>query len=340
MNMKPIKNFDKADINSDRKRKIGLLILENQQISLMFLLIIICVIFSIISPKFLTKINIVNIIRQLSYVAIAGIGATILMIAGGIDLSIGSIQAFCGLLTVSTLVSTNNTFLAVVVGISSGLLVGLINGLFITKLKIPDIIATLAMMISLRGIDYLITDGVSIVNSTDTVFNKIGSGSILSIPIPIIIMVMFFIIFQVILKYTKLGRYFYAVGSSNEASLLSGIEVNKVKLIAYLISGLTAAMSAIILAARLNSGQPTAGNGFEFNVVSGVILGGCSLSGGSGNIIGSFMGLLLLTVLRNGFILVGLQSFWQEVLTGCIIIFSIWLNNYKNTIMSKNTKIM
>lgn len=300
------------------------------------MVIIICAVFSFLSPQFATKVNILNLARQLSYGAIAAIGATFLLIAGGIDLSIGSLQAFTGLTTVYTLVHTGNVVLAISAGIGSGLFIGFINGLVITRLKIPDIIATLAMMISLRGIDYLMTDGVAIVNATSETFNKIGSGNFLGISFPIIAMAVFFVVFHVILKYTKLGRFIYAIGSSHEAALLSGIRIKKVKSIAYLISGFTASVSAIILASRLNSGQPTAGIGFEFNVLAGVILGGCSLSGGAGNLFGTFIGMLLLTVLRNGFILVGLQSFWQEVLTGLIIVFSIWLNNYKNTVIGKS----
>lgn len=316
------------------RSSLKLLLLKNQQISLTFLVMIICVVFAILSPEFITKTNILNVIRQLSYTAIAAIGATFLMVGGGIDLSIGSVQAFTGLTTLYVLVNTGNLLLALLMGLASGLLIGLINGIVITRLNIPDIIATLAMMISLRGIDYLLTDGVAIVNATSKAFNWIGSGMLLGIPFPIVLMAVLFAVSYIILKHTKLGRHIYAIGSSSEAALLSGIKIKQVKMITYLFSGATAAISAIILASRLNSGQPTAGSGYEFNVIAGVILGGCSLKGGSGNLFGTFIGMFLLTVLRNGFILVGLQSFWQEVLTGIIIIFSIWLNNYKNSVMS------
>jgi ribose transport system permease protein len=324
--------------STNKETGIALLLLRNQQISLAFLVAAICVVFGALSPQFFTATNVMNVVRQLSYGSIAAIGATFLLIAGGVDLSIGSMQAFCGLAAMSTLVATDSVALAVGAGLAAGLLVGLANGVVITKLKIPDIVATLAMMISLRGVDYLATGGAAVMNSTNTAFNKLGSGNVLGIPVPIVIMAALFAVSHVLLKYTRFGRYVYAIGSNGEAALLSGVEGGKVRLFAYLISGLTAAVSAIILAARLNSGQPTAGIGFEFNVLAGVILGGCSLSGGSGNLFGTFVGMLLLTVLRNGFILVGLQSFWQDVLTGVIIVLSIWLNNYKNGLMSKSAK--
>lgn len=313
------------------KRKL----IQSDQVMLIVLFITVCVIFGFLSPYFFTLNNFLNILRQGSYNAIAAVGVAYTVIAGGIDLSVGSMQGLIGVIVVIVLISTNSVLLAILVGILIGVVLGFINGFIITKLGVIDIIATLAMFFTLRGVGYVLTNANSISNTTSTFFNWIGVGYIFYIPAPVIWTIIIYIFFGVILKFTVLGRYVYAIGGDKNASILNGIKFNKIKMLTYIFSGFTASIAAIILAARMNSGQPNAGIGLEFTVVAAVIIGGCSLLGGRGGLVGTLLGVLFLTMIRNGLVLLNVPSFYQQIITGLILIAAVAFDYRKQLLLKK-----
>ena len=244
------------------------------------------------------------------------------IIIGEIDLSAGSLVCASGLVGAMVCRSTNNVVLAVLAALLTGLVVGAVNGVLCAVGRLPGFIATLASMTVLRGLAYIVTGGNSVVWTNDA-FTKIGTGYVGFIPIPVIIMLLV-IVFGVLLT-TKLrfGRYIYAVGGNMEASRWSGIAVVKVKVIVYMIMGVLTSIAGLIVVARLGSGQPSAGQNFEMDCITAAVVGGTSMSGGRGKIIGSIVGVLLLTVLTNGMTLVGINTYWQQVFKGVIIVVSV-----------------
>lgn len=287
--------------------------------------IVIFVIMSFSTPVFFTKLNLMNVLRQISLVAIAGVGLSCVILLGEIDLSIGSSQAIVGLTAVTVLNATGNIFIAFISAVLLGALIGLGNGLLVTHAKIDSLIATLATMSILRGIAMIVTKAVS-VQSTVKEFQKIGAGNTLGLPNPVLIMIVVFAVFYYILKHTKFGRYIYAIGGNQKAAALAGLPVVKIKLIVYLIEGALVATSAFILASRMNSGQPNAGVGFEMEVISAVILGGISMAGGTGKLVGAFLGMLILGVVSNGLVLMNVSSFYQQIVRGLVIILAVYMD--------------
>lgn len=289
-------------------------------------LIAVVIMFSSMSDKFMTYLNVMNILRQVSIAGIAAFGVTFTVLLGGLDISIGSVQGVVGIAGSLVLVGSENPLLAFAFMLAIGLGVGLLNGLIITKIGISDIIVTIAMMFSLRGLTYLLTEAHSIQWTFKSWLNWLGTGHLGPVPAPVIMLFLTFFIFNFILKHTLLGRKIYAVGGDEEAARVAGINIHRVRMTGYIISGLLASFAAVILAARLSSGQPNAGVGFEFRVIAGVLLGGISLSGGEGDLIGTLIGVVFFGVLFNGLILLGVSSFWQQFFTGIIIIGAAWMD--------------
>lgn len=293
-------------------------------------LIFLIAVLSILSPNFLTVNNILNVLRQVSINALIAFGMTFVILTGGIDLSVGSILALAGAITGGLLASGMDPLLAVLVGILIGFTLGAINGFIITKGKVAPFIATLATMTIYRGLTLVYTDGRPITNFTEsTFFNSIGRGYVLGIPIPVIIMIIIFIISYFILRKTTFGKSVYAIGGNEEASRLSGIKVDRIKIIVYSISGALAALAGIILTSRLNSAQPTAGASYELDAIAAVVLGGTSLSGGKGRIFGTLVGALIIGVLNNGLNLLNVSSFYQQVVKGGVILLAVLLDRKK-----------
>jgi ribose transport system permease protein len=284
--------------------------------------------FSIASDQFFTQSNISNIVEQVSINGILAVGMTFVILTGGIDLSVGSVMAFTGTFMAGMMLNFGlSPVLAVLIGLFLGALLGYINGIFVSYAKIPAIIVTLAMMEVARGAALLYTGGYPLSGLPDS-YSFIGQGKLLGvIPMPAVIMILVFIIAYIILNHLPFGRYIYAIGGNEEAVRLSGVKVKTIKVMIYLISGITAAISGLILTSKLSSGQPMAGEGYELDAIAAVVLGGTSIAGGRGHIFGTLLGALLLGVLSNGLNLMGVSPYVQRVLKGAIIVGAIYYSS-------------
>lgn len=293
-----------------------------RELLLVGVVIFLGIVWTIMNPNFLSGNNISNILRQGSYTAIAAVGMTMVIIIGEIDLSAGSLVCASGLIGALICKNTGNIWLAVLGAVATGAIVGLANGILCAVSKLPGFIASLATMTILRGLAYIVTGGNSVVWRNEQ-FTMIGTGYIGVIPIPVLIMVIVIIFGVVLTTKTRFGRYIYAVGGNIEASRWSGIAVTKVKILVYVIMGILTSIAGLIITARLGSGQPSAGTSFEMDCITAAVVGGTSMSGGRGKILGTVVGVLLLTVLTNGMTLVGMNTYWQQVLKGVIIVVSV-----------------
>ena len=288
-------------------------------------LIILCLILWILTPHFLTISNILNITQQTAINAIIAVGMTFVIITAGIDLSVGSIMAFAGVVLASALNAGYPLPLALLAGLGIGLVSGIVNGLLITYGKLPPFISTLGMMSVARGAALLYTDGRPI-SGFDENFRFLANGEVLNIPMPVIIMIVIYMIAHFILTRTKLGRYTYAIGGNEEATLLSGVNIKLYKTIVYGLCGLLSGVAAIILTARLNSAQPIAGIMYELDAIAATVIGGTSLMGGEGRMSGTLIGALIMGVLRNGLNLLGVSSFVQQTVIGSVIIIAVLID--------------
>lgn len=292
--------------------------------------VVICIFMGIISDTFFELGNINNILRQISVNAIISIGMTMVILTGGIDLSVGPVMALSSTFMAGAMLSGVNPVISVMLGLLTGVLFGLVNGVLISYGKQPAFIVTLAMMEIARGISLLYTGGYPL-SGLPKSFGFIGKGSILGIQTPVLLMIILYIIAYFVLNKFVFGRYVYSIGGNEEASRLSGIKVKKYKLMVYVFSGLTAAASSLILTSRLMSGQPNAGVGFELDSIAAVVLGGTDMSGGRGHIFGTLLGALMLGVLNNGLNLIGVSPYMQRVVKGAIIIVAIFLSSKRET---------
>ncbi|PNR98760.1 ribose ABC transporter permease [Petrotoga mexicana DSM 14811] len=283
--------------------------------------IILFVVLSIFTDSFFNLYNIVNVIRQVSIMAILGFGMTLVIISGGIDLSVGSTFAFSAVVMAS-IVKDGRVLLGIIVGLLIGAAIGAFNGIVISKGKIQPFIVTLATMAIGRSLTLAYTEGIPISLFPDS-FRFLGRGDIFGIPVPILIMLGIFFLSLYILKKTKLGLYIYAIGGNEEATKLSGVNVDRYKTVVYMLSGLFSAISAIILTARLNSAQATFGQGYELDAIATVVLGGASLAGGKGGVLGTLFGALLLGTINNGMNLMNISPFYQDLVKGVIILLAV-----------------
>lgn len=298
------------------------------KLGILIVFVLLFVIMSLLSDNFLTSYNLINVARQITMVAILGIGMTFVILSGGIDLSVGSIVALVGCLTTGFMVSGMPVPVAIVAGLFIGAALGMINGLVTTYGKIPSFIVTLGMMTVARGFALVYTDGYPITKLPES-FSFIGRGYIGPIPVPVVIMILCFVIGYIVLRYFRFGRDVYALGGNEEAARLSGIKTNRVKVAVFLISGLTAAIAGIILASRLNSGQPSAGASMELDAIAAVVIGGTSFSGGKGSILGTLVGAMIMGVISNGLNLLGVSSYWQMITIGFIIVVAVWIDQFR-----------
>lgn len=298
-------------------------ILRRFGIALAFALLL--VILSLLSESFLTVSNILNIARQVSINAIIAAGMTFVILTGGIDLSVGSVLAFSGAIMAGLLSTGKPVVLSMAAGLGLGALLGLVNGLIVTKGRVQPFIATLGMLTIARGATLVYTDGRPITGLPDA-FVWLGAGEVFRVPVPVIIMALVFIGSAVVLGQTVIGRYVYAIGGNEEAARLSGVNVTVHKTVVYGISGLLSAASAVILTARLNSAQPTAGVSFELDAIAAVVLGGTTLAGGEGGIGGTLLGAFIIGVINNGLNLLNVSSFYQQVVKGVVILLAVLLD--------------
>ena len=309
-------------------------LLHSEQAGLFVAFVLLCLIISFLSPVFLTGTNVKNVLRDASLIAITGIGMVMIILLGEIDLSVGSTQALVGILSVTLLNGTGSVFFALVGALAVGACVGLINGLLVTRARINSLIATLGMMAILRGTAMVSTRAVSIQAKVDS-FVEVGTGYLGPFPIPVLVALMLFVLFYYVLHHTVLGRHIYAIGGNASAARLSGLAVDRTRVAVFVIGGALAALSAFILASRLNSGQPNAGLGFELQVIAAVILGGISLTGGIGTLGGALIGILILTVLSNGLVLLNVSSFYHDIARGLVIILAVYLDGRRKESLLK-----
>ncbi|MWP61741.1 ribose ABC transporter permease [Gilliamella sp. Pas-s25] len=303
-----------------------------EQKSLITLLVLIAIV-SCLSDNFFTLNNFFNILQQTSINAVIAVGMTLVILTSGIDLSVGSIFALTGAITASMIGADISPFIAIFVSLTLGWLLGAFSGLIIAKGKLQAFIATLVMMLILRGVTQVYTKGSPIStgsNDNSELFEWVAFGRVLGIPVPILIMTIVFIFAWYLLKYTRLGRYIYALGGNEAATRLSGINVDRVKIIVYAISGLLCAVASTIEVARLSSAQPTAGTGYEMDAIAAVVLGGTSMSGGRGKIIGTLIGALILGFLNNGLNMLGVDAYYQMIVKGVVILLAVLVDKKTN----------
>lgn len=279
---------------------------------------------SVLSPRtFLTINNITNVLRQGSVYAIMAVGMTFAIMIGGIDLSQGSVLAVVGVVVGMIMKEgQGNMYLAMIAGLAVGALIGLLNGVIIGYLDVPAFIATLGTMYGMRGVALILTNAAP-VGADYAPFRVLGTGYLLGIPLPVYLVAFVAIVGQFILTKTAIGRYILAVGSNAEASHLSGINVRKVKVVAHIYSGVAVAIAAIMYLSRLGAAQPTAGNGYELEAVCATVIGGSSIMGGEGSIVGSAIGAMVVMVLRNGMVLLGVSTYWQQLIIGTVLVVAV-----------------
>ncbi|MBI0399961.1 ABC transporter permease [Cyclobacterium marinum] len=296
-------------------------------------LFILCLALALMTDNFMTTDNFWNVMRQISVNVCISVGMTLVILTAGIDLSVGSILAFCGAVTAGLLsngisIPAINLFIgftvlgAVLVGLLVGGGLGFINGYAITKFKVPPFVATLAMLTMARGFTMLWTKGHPISGLGET-FGFLGTGWFLGIPMPVWISGIVVVTAIVLTGKTRFGRYIYAIGGNENASLLSGIPIAKVKIWVYALAGILAAVGGILVTARLDSAQPNAGFSYELDAIAAVVIGGTSLSGGRGTILGTVLGAIIIGVLNNGLILMSVSPFWQQVIKGLVILLAV-----------------
>lgn len=294
--------------------------------SVFLILIGIAAIFAFGSEKFLTTSNLLNIALQTSIVAIVAIGMTFTILTAGIDLSVGSVMALSGALAAGLFVRQGlGTGVSILLAIAAGGLVGFVNGLLIVKGKMPPFVATLAMLAVARGLTLVYTDGRPIAG-IDESFIFLGNGEVLGLPMPVVLLIVALVLAFVVLRFTRFGMYVYATGGNEEISRLAGIKTDWVTLGVYVISGMTAALGGVLLVARLWSAQPNAAAGWELDAIAAPVLGGVSLFGGVGSVTGTVVGAFILGILSNGLNLMGVQSFYQQVIKGVVLILAIMLD--------------
>ena len=297
------------------------------QEGVLFTIVVIMWIFlSFRSDVFLTERNVGVLLSQVSMVAISAVGMTLLLIAGEVDLSVGSMQAFVGVVVMTVLNDTGNLFIGIAAGLLVGLIVGLLNSIATVQLGINSLIATLAMLNVVRGSAYSYTNAAVQNDHKIAAFTEIGNGFLLRIPWPVIIFAVVFAVFIFIMARTTFGRYVQAVGGNPRAAGLSGVRVKQIKMICFILTSMLTSLSAIILLSRLNSGQNNAGFGFELQVVGAVLLGGTSLFGGEGTLLGTLFAVLLLGTLSNATVLLDINSNWQMALTGFAILIAVFVD--------------
>lgn len=302
-----------------------------EQKSLIALLILIAVVSSI-SPNFFTLNNIFNILQQTSVNAIMAVGMTLVILTSGIDLSVGSLLALTGAVAASMVGADVNAIVAVAGALVLGAAIGGVTGIIIAKGKVQAFIATLVMMLLLRGVTRVYTDGSPIstgFSDNADIFSWFGIGRPLGIPTPIWLMAIVFLSAWYLLHHTRLGRYIYALGGNESATRLSGISVDKIKIAVYALCGLLAALASVIEVARLSSAQPMAGNGYELDAIAAVVLGGTSLAGGKGRIMGTLIGALILGFLNNALNLLGISSNYQMIVKALVILLAVLVDNKK-----------
>ncbi|MCL6591556.1 MAG: ABC transporter permease [Firmicutes bacterium] len=304
-------------------------VVKLQAFGIFMILLVLSGILWITCPEtFPTSDNLFSVARQFSYIAITAIGELLVIITGGIDLSVGSIMGIGAVLTGFLMYHLHYPIhLAIIIGVIGGAFFGLLNSLFITKLKLPPFIATLGTLSIGRGLAYAITEGYTV--PVPPLYARLGQGYLGPIPYPVIYMVVIGILFAVFLGRTVIGRRIYALGGNEEAAKVSGINVSRLKIIVYMLAGALAAIGGIVCSARLGVAQSTLALGYELDVIAAVFIGGASTSGGSGTVLGTILGAAIMGIIRNGLVLLNVSPYWVQTAIGAVIIISIGFDRYR-----------
>ena len=303
--------------------------LDVSKYAILIVLIVVIVALSIAKPQFMTGDNILNILRQVSITGLIAVGMLMVIITGGIDLSAGVMIGLCGAIGCDFCHPGQPWILGVIVGIAVGVLFGVAAGLLIALLDLPPFIATLATKLCINGLALIYTDGHPTTNLAEG-FLQIGGGSFLGLPIPFWILIVALVVGYILLNHTTYGRYLYAIGGNEQSAKLSGVPVRMVKIIVYAVSGMFAGLAAMVLASRVSAGSPIAGTNYEMDAITIVVVGGCSLSGGSGTIPGAIVGMFLIGIVTNGMNLLNISSYWQLVVKGIIILMAVIMDVVTN----------
>lgn len=307
-------------------RRAAFSLIDNGQVVLTLILIGLCIALSIGSAQFYSAENIVAILRQCALVLMVACGMTLLLITAEVDLSVGASLAFSGCVAMDVTNRTQSVVMGILAGLAFGGAVGLFNGLVVTRLRVNSLIATIATLMMLQGGVFLYTREAVQNTHQIAAFTTISTGYIGPVPIPVLIAAVIFVLCHVVLRHTVFGRRIYGVGANVTAARLSGVRPERLKLVVFIVTGLLAGLAGLILGSLMNAGQPTAGRGFELTVVAAVILGGTSLSGGRGTLIGTLLGVLILKVIDNGIIILRWDQNLQMIVPGLVIIIATWLD--------------
>ncbi len=297
-------------------------------LTILLILIIMCVALAIAAPAFLKPSNLLSTARNFSAIAVAGIGVSIVILTGNIDISVGSVYGLAGVSVALLMKSGLPTIPAVIAGMVVGAACGMVNGVLVVHLRLPSYIATLGMMQIVRGICYILTKGYPVSGMADS-FKWIGQNELLGIPVPIYFMVLFALVFAVFRNKTKTGRRIFAMGGNEEATRISGVNTRRLKILCFVLAGVCAAFAGIINASKVGVAQPTAGNGFEMDAIASVIIGGSSMGGGVGTVVGTLIGAAIMGVLRNALVLLSVDSYWQTLVMGLVIIFAVTIDQLR-----------
>ncbi len=304
-------------------------ILSSNKLALIIILVAIVALFSILSDVFLTSKNMLNVFRQISMIGIAAAGMICVLLTGGIDLSVGRIVSLVNILCAYLMVNMGvNWGAACLISLFAATIVGLINGFLISYCKMLPFFTTLCTMYVLQGVSYLMCNGIPIYGF-DEGFSFLGQGYVGRIPFPVVLMIFILAVAWFVLEKTYFGRHLYAMGGNEEAAALSGVRIRPIKMLVYGINGFFAGLAGIVWLSRLNSGQPVTGNGFEFDVISAIVLGGVSVSGGEGDIPGALLGVLIIGLLNNGLVIVGTSEYVQLIIKGFVLLFAVLLDSLK-----------
>jgi ribose transport system permease protein len=300
----------------------------SREFPILLILAVICVAMSIITNSFARVNNLFTVAKQISMIVLIALGETLVLVAGCFDLSVGSIAGFTGVMMSMVVNGTGSGILGILVSLSLGCAIGAINGLLITKVRINPFIATLGMMNIVRGIVTTMTKGLSISVMNDLI-SFIGQGYVGPVPIPVILMIFFVILFDILYRKTIFGSNIKAIGGNQEAARISGIQIDRHKILIFVISGAMSALAGIIMVGRINTGQPIAGQGWEIDAIAAAIVGGTALSGGQGTIIGTLIGAALIGVMSNAMVLMSVSMYFQQVFTGMVLIGVVAIDTIK-----------
>jgi ribose transport system permease protein len=295
--------------------------------SRLIVLALLCLIMALLSPVFFTPTNLLNVLTVASVLIILAIGQTIVILTAGIDLSIGAVVSMCGV-TIAILLKAGVPFpLVMLVALALGSLLGFLNGLMVAVVRLPAFVATYGMMWVASGFALVILNGI-VLSAFAPDFRFIGNGNLFGIPMPVIVMIVFSTAAYILLRRTTFGRSLYAVGANPEAARMSGIKKGRTLLSAYLLSGFMAGLGAVVLVARVNASEPNMGDSYLLPTVAAVVIGGTSLFGGQGGIVGTLIGALIMTIVQNGMVLLGVASVWHPVVLGLLIIIAVLLDQW------------